>query len=124
MKILPLALLLSAAAIPALTQPQQPDAVLYQMGLKDETAGRLDRARLTLVTLASTYTSSPLADKARIELGAIVLYQEAKAQEKAGRAQEAYSEYRTLMRAFPDSPVARLADESAKALGFPSDPRR
>ena len=116
---------LLCAAVPVFSQvPADPDRVLFDLGTRAEAAGRLERAKLTLVTLASTYTGSPLADKARAELGAIYMFLEAQDKVRSGETQAAYETFRTLMRVYPESPLAKRADETSKSLGIPADPRR
>jgi len=120
-------LLLLCTALPLFSQntvPTNPAQVLFDMGTKDEAAGRLERAKLILKTLASTYDTDPLAAKAREELGAIYMFMEAQAEVGSGKTQAAYDSFRTLMRIYRDSPLAKLADETSKTLGIPPDPRR
>ena len=104
--------------------PAYPAQVLFELGAKDEAAGRLERAKLALVTLASTYSSSPLTAKARVELGGIYMFMEARAQVQSGRTSAANDTFRVLVRVYPDSPLAQRADEAARSLGIPPDPRR
>jgi outer membrane protein assembly factor BamD (BamD/ComL family) len=117
-------LLLAVAAMPVFSQSDEPAKVLFDAGTRDEQAGKLDRARLTLLTLAGTYTEHPLATKARAEIGAIYLFKEAQSQVQAGQPTVAYGTFRTLIRVYPESPLAKLADETAKSLGVPADPRK
>jgi outer membrane protein assembly factor BamD (BamD/ComL family) len=123
MKTLTLVLLVMSA-IPAFSQNDDPAKVLFDVGARDEQAGKLDRAKLTLLTLAGTYTEHPLAIKARAEIGAIYLFKEAQSQVQAGQPRAAYEAFRTLMRVYPESPLAKLAGETAKSLGAPADPRK
>jgi TolA-binding protein len=106
------------------SQNDDPAKVLFDLGTRDEQAGRLDRAKLTLLTLAGTYTEHPLTTKARTEIGAIYLFKEAQSQVTAGQTETAYGTFRTLIRVYPESPLAKLADETAKSLGVPADPRK
>ena len=121
MKALTLLLLL-AAAVPAFSQSGDPAKVLFDAGTQDEQAGKLDRAKLTLLTLAATYPDHPLAAKAKTEIGAIYLLKEAQSQVQAGRARTAYGIFHTVMTVYPESPLAKLADETAKSLGLPVGP--
>jgi outer membrane protein assembly factor BamD (BamD/ComL family) len=123
METLTLSLVL-VAAIPVFSQNDDPAKVLFDLGTRDEQAGRLDRAKLTLLTLAGTYTEHPLTAKARTEIGAIYLFKEAQSQVTAGQTETAYGTFRTLIRVYPESPLAKLADETAKSLGVPADPRK
>jgi hypothetical protein len=84
----------------------------------------LDQAKLILVTLASTYAGHPLAENAKTEIGALYMAREAQAQAREGKTAEGYATFRSLMRIYPDSPLAKLADEAARSLGVPPDPRR
>jgi hypothetical protein len=123
MKTLTLLLLL-VAVVPAFSQSADPAKVLFDVGTRDEQAGKLDRAKLTLLTLAGTYTEHPLANQARAEIGAIYLFKEAQLQVIAGQPAAAYSTFRMLMRVYPESPLAKLANETAKSLGVPPDARK
>jgi outer membrane protein assembly factor BamD (BamD/ComL family) len=117
-------LLLFLAAIPTFGQAVDPAKVLFDVGTREEQAGRPERAKLALLTLASTYQSHPLADRAKVEIGAIYLFLEAQAQVQSGKTQDGYATFRTILRVYPESPLAKLADEAAKSLGIPADPRR
>jgi len=123
MKTLFLVLLL-LAAIPTFGQSVDPAKVLFDLGTRDEQAGRPERAKVALLTLASTYQGHPLADRAKVEIGAIYLFLEAQAQVQSGKTQGGYDTFRTVLRVYPESPLAKLADEAAKSLGIPADPRR
>jgi TolA-binding protein len=112
------------AAIPMLGQSSDPAKVLFDLGTRDEQAGRPERAKLTFLTLAATYLDDPLAEKAKVEIGAIYLFLEAQAQVNSGKTRDGYKTFRTVMRVYPESPLAKLADETAKSLGIPADPRR
>ena len=110
-------------AIPTFGQ-SDPAQVLFDIGIRDEQAGRLERAKLTLVTLAATYQGQPFADKAKTEIGAIYLFLEAQALVQSGKTQDGYATFRLVSRVYPESPLAKLADEAAKSLGIPASPRR
>jgi hypothetical protein len=49
------------AALLVFAQPEDPPKILFDYGVRDEQSGRLDRAKLVLLTLARTYHDSPLA---------------------------------------------------------------
>jgi outer membrane protein assembly factor BamD (BamD/ComL family) len=117
-------LLLAVTTMPVFSQSDEPAKVLFDASTRDEQAGKLDRAKLTLLTLAGTYTEHPLAAKARAEIGAIYLFKEAQSQVQAGQPTVAYGAFRTLIRVYPESPLAKLADETARTLGVPADPRK
>jgi TolA-binding protein len=120
MKALTLLLLL-VASIPVFSQ-SDPAKVLFDGGSRDEQAGKLDRAKLTLLTLAATYPENPLAAKAKTEIGAIYLFKEAQSQVQAGQPRTAYSIFHTLMTVYPESLLAKLAEDTAKSLGLPAEP--
>jgi|SRR5580658_1913517 outer membrane protein assembly factor BamD (BamD/ComL family) len=115
-------MLLAMAATPVFSQNGDPATVLFDAGIRAEQAGKLDRAKLTLLTLASTYAEDPLATKAKAEIGAIYLFKEAQSLVQAGKARNAYGAFHTLMRVYPESPLAKLADETAKSLGLSGEP--
>lgn len=119
-----LLVLCALAAVPSFGQIPEPAVVLLNRGLRDEAAGRLEEAKLILVTLASTYAGHPLAEKAKVEIGALCLYREAQALVREGKTIDGYSAFRTVMRIYPESPLAKLADDASKSLGIPPDPRR
>jgi outer membrane protein assembly factor BamD (BamD/ComL family) len=123
MKTLSLLCLL-LAALPIFGQPADPAQVLFDVGTRHEQAGRAEQAKLILLVLASTYHGHPLAERAKVEIGALCLFMEGQAQVKAAKPQEAYDTFRTVMRVYPESPLAKVADETAKSLGIPADPRR
>jgi outer membrane protein assembly factor BamD (BamD/ComL family) len=104
------------------SQTNDPAKVLFDVGTRDEQAGKLDRAKLSLPTLAATYAESPLTARAKVEIGAIYLFKEAQSQVQAGQLRAAYGAFHTLMAVYPESPLARLADETAKSLGLPAEP--
>ena len=119
------------AALPAFAQtpplnaaPADPAKVLLDFATKDEAAGRLEKAKLVLLTLASTYNVSLEATVARTEVGAIYMFWEAQAQAQSGKNQAAYDAYRTVVRVYPDSPLAKVADDASRSLGIPPKPRR
>jgi outer membrane protein assembly factor BamD (BamD/ComL family) len=123
MKALSLLLLL-ISAVSVFGQASDPGKTLFDTGTRDEQVGRLDRAKLTLLTMAATYPDHPLTSKAKVEIGAIYMFLEAQAQVQAGKISDGYGTFRTLMRVYPESPLAKLADETVKSLGIPADPRR
>jgi hypothetical protein len=119
-----LILLAAAPVIAGNAAAIDPAQILFDLGVKSEAAGNLDGAKAALVTLVSTYHGDPLAERAKSELAALCLYQEAQAEVRNGKPNDGYAAYRLVARAFPESPLAALANESAKSLGIPPDPRR
>jgi outer membrane protein assembly factor BamD (BamD/ComL family) len=116
MLILPL---LAAWTAPVFSQTAEPAKILFDAGVRAEQAGRVDRAKLTFLTLAATYTTDPWAAKAKVEIGAIYLFMDAQARVSAGQTRAAYDAFHTVMTIYPESPLAQLADEAAKSLGIP-----
>jgi outer membrane protein assembly factor BamD (BamD/ComL family) len=106
MKIAGISLLLGTALL-AFAQKGDPAATLFDIGVRDEQSGRLDRAKLTLLTLASTYYDSPLAEKAKLEIGAIYIFGEAQAQMRSGRSHDAYYAFNTVTRVYPGERALR-----------------
>jgi hypothetical protein len=83
--------------------------ILFDSAVHDEQSGRLDRAKLTLLTLASTNSDSPLAAKAKEEVGAIYIFEEAQAQARSGQSRAAYDAFNVVALIYPESALARLA---------------
>ena len=119
-----LALLLLAVAAPVFSQTDDPAKILYDSGTRDESAGRLDRAKLTLLTLAATYPESPFTAKVKVELGALYLLMEGRSQVQAGQTRAAAVTFRTVSEVYPESPLAKVAEHDAQALGIVLDPKR
>jgi len=105
-----------AGSTGALAQPAEPAQVLYDTAVREEAHGRLERARLALVTLANTYYDSPLADKARREVFALDLFLDAREKQQAGYAKAAFITYRTMAQVYPESPLAQQAEASSRGL--------
>lgn len=78
-------MLLVVASVPVFSQSDNPAKALFDAGIRDEQAGKLDRAKLTFLTLAGTYAGHPLTTKAKAEIGAIYLFKEAQSQVQAGK---------------------------------------
>ena len=107
--------LLLGAGLLAFAQQEDPSKTLYDTGVRDEQSGRLDRAKLTLLTLASTYYDSPLAAKAKVEIGAIyILRRRRRGGVRQSRA--AYDTFGMVMRVYPESPLAKLASTEMRNL--------
>ena len=122
MKILSL-LLLSLAAIPTFAQSVDPARALFDLGSRDEQEGKVESAKLILLTLASTY-EGPLVEKAKTENGVVYMFLEAQSQVQSRKTLDGYTTFRKILRVYPESPLAKVADEAAKSLGIPADPRR
>jgi hypothetical protein len=84
--------------------------VLFQTGVQDVEAGKLDRARLTLQTLIDTYPEDPLAPDAKAQIDAINLYEEGLRRMREGRFEAAEFTFHTLLSVYPESPVAKQAE--------------
>ena len=115
MRTLGISILLSAAIL-AFAQQPDPAKTLFDVGVGDEASGRLDRAKLNLLTLASTYDDTPFTTKAKVEIGAIYVFEEAQAQMRSGQPLAAYRTFRTVTRAYPESPLAKLASDEMGRL--------
>ena len=108
--------LLLAGSAGAFAQPVEPAQVLFDTAVHDEAQGRFDRARLTLVTLANTYYTSPLAVRARNEVFALDLFLDAREQQQNGHAKAAFIAYRTMAQVYPESPLAKQAEATSRQL--------
>jgi outer membrane protein assembly factor BamD (BamD/ComL family) len=115
MKIAGISLLLATALL-VFAQKGDPATTLFDIGVQDEQSGRLDRAKLTLLTLASTYYDSPLAAKAKVEIGAIYLFAEAQTQMRSGQSHDAYNTFTIVTRVYPESALANLASAEMRNL--------
>jgi hypothetical protein len=58
---------------------------------------------------ASAYSDSPLAAKAKVEIGAIYIFEEAQAQARSGQSRAAYNSFNVVVLVYPESALARLA---------------
>ncbi len=114
MKLLAFVLLTGAAA--AVAQSVDPSRTLLDAALQDEEQGRFDRARLTLRTLATTYSESPLASRARSEVFAIDLFEEGQSKLRQGHTKAAYVTFRTVAQVYPESPLARQAEVVSRVV--------
>jgi hypothetical protein len=108
--------LLLAGAAGAFAQSAAPAQVLFDAAVRDEAHGRFERARLELVTLASTYSDSSLAARARSEVFALDLFLDAREKQQAGHAKAAFVAYRTVAQVYPESPLAQQAEATSRAL--------
>jgi hypothetical protein len=119
MKTLSMVLLL-AASTGAYGQPADPAQKLFDTAVRDEAHGKFDQARLVLVTLATTYSDSPLAARARTEVFALDLFLDAREKQQTGHARSAFIAYRTVAQVYPESPLAQQAEATSRALEPPA----
>lgn len=115
MKTAAISLLLGTTFL-VFAQQMDPPKILFDTGIRDEQSGRLDRAKLTLLTLASTYYDSTLATRAKVEIGAIYVFEEARAQMRSGQSRAAYNTFNTVTRVYPESALAKLASTEMRNL--------
>jgi hypothetical protein len=121
-------LMLLCAAGPLFSQDLppvgDPAQVLLNLGTKDETAGQLERAKLAFSD-AGLHVHHQFADRQGSGGIGRDLYVHGRPDPGSdGKTQSAYDTFRTLMRVYPESPLAKLADETAKSLAIPPNPRR
>ena len=90
--------------------------ILFDTAARDELSGRLERAKLTLLQLASTYSESPLVAKAKVEIGAIYLLEEAQARVRSGQSRAAYDTFNVLVVVYPESVLAGVASAEMRNL--------
>ena len=93
--------------------PDSPEE-LYKTAVRHEKQGKLDEARMNLLWLASYYSDSPLATRARDEIGAIHLFQDGQARFKDGRYGSATVTFRTVAQVYPESPLAKQAEAASR----------
>ena len=89
----------------------QPDRVLYDSAISDIQHNRFERARLTLQTLANTYSTSEYLAPAKLAI-ADSWYREGGTR---GLAQ-AEAECKDLIKFYPDGPEASKAKELLKKI--------
>jgi len=109
-------ILLLAAASGGYGQAASPAQTLFDTAVRDEANGKFERARLALVTLAHTYSNSPLAARARTEVSALDLFLDAREKQQKGRDRSAFIAYRTVAQVYPESPLAQEAEATSRAL--------
>lgn len=84
--------------------------VLFNTGVQDVEAGRLERARLTLQTLINTYPYDPLVPDAKAQIEAIKLYEEGQDRLRQGRFEAAEFTFQTLVSVYPESSLVTPAE--------------
>ena len=89
----------------------QPDRVLYDSAISDIQHKRFERARLTLQTLANTYSTSEYLAPAKLAI-ADSWYREGGARGSA----QAEAECKDLIMFYPDGPEASKAKELLKKI--------
>lgn len=105
-------LLLSAAC--AYSGPPDSPETLYRTAVRHERHGKLEQARMNLLWLTSYYAESPLATRARDEIGAIHLFQDGQARERDGRYGSATVTFRAVAQVYPESPLAKEAEAASR----------
>lgn len=93
--------------------PESPET-LYRTAVRHERRGKLEEARINLLWLTSYYAESPLALRARDEIGAIHLFQDGQARERDGRYGSATVTFRALAQVYPESPLAKEAEAAGR----------
>jgi outer membrane protein assembly factor BamD (BamD/ComL family) len=111
LSFLPMILL---GALCAYAAPQDSPETLYRTAVRHEKRGRLEEARTNLLWLASYYAESPLATRARDEIGAIHLFEDGQARERDGRYGSATVTFRALAQVYPESPLAKEAEAASR----------
>ena len=94
--------------------PASPEA-LYKTAVRHEKRGNLEQARQNLLWLTSYYAESPLAIRARDEIGAIYLFEDGQARLRDGRYGSATVTFRTIAQVYPESPLARQAEAAGRS---------
>ncbi|HUK18325.1 MAG TPA: POTRA domain-containing protein [Bryobacteraceae bacterium] len=108
--LLPIVVVLCAYATP----PDSPEA-LYKTAVRHEKRGNLEEARINLLWLANYYSESPLATRARDEIGAIHLFEDGQARVRDGRYGSATVTFRTVAQVYPESPLAKQAEAASRS---------
>lgn len=114
MKLFPCLPFLLLSAVCAYSGPSESPETLYRTAVRHERAGKLEEARINLLWLTSYYAESPLATRARDEIGAIHLFQDGQARVRDGRYGPATVTFRTVAQVYPDSPLAKEAEAASK----------
>lgn len=104
---------LLAAACAYASPPASPET-LYKTAVRHEKRGKLELARQNLLWLTNYYAESPLAVRARDEIGAIYLFEDAQARVRDGRYGSATVTFRTIAQVYPESPLARQAEAAGR----------
>jgi hypothetical protein len=115
MKKLSLLPLLLMGALCSFAAPQESPESLYKSAVRHEKRGKLEEARLNLLWLASYYSDSPLATRARDEMGAIHLFEDGQARVRDGRYGSATVTFRAVAQVYPESPLAKQAEAASRS---------
>jgi hypothetical protein len=102
------------AFFPAYASPPDPAQALFKSAVRHEKQGKLEVARLNLLWLANFYAESPLATRARDEMGAIHLFEDGQAHIRDGRYGPATVTFRTVAQVYPESPLAKQAEAASR----------
>ncbi len=111
LSLLPLFLL---GALCAYAAPQGSPESLYKSAVRHERRGNFEEARLNLLWLASYYSDSPLATRARDEIGALNLFEDGQARVRDGRYGSATVTFRAVAQVYPESPLAKQAEAASR----------
>jgi Surface antigen variable number repeat len=115
MKKFLLLLSISMVSCPAFASALVSAEALYKTAVRHERRGKLEEARQNLLWLASYYSESPLATRARDEIGAIYLFEDGQARVRDGRYGCATVTFRTVAQVYPESPLARQAEAASRS---------
>jgi hypothetical protein len=99
----------------AYASPQASPEALYKTAVHHEKHGRLEEARQNILWLTNYYAESPLAARARDEIGAIHLFEDGQARVRDGRYGSATVTFRTVAQVYPESPLARQAEAAGRS---------
>ena len=88
---------------------------LYRSAVRHERRGRLEEARVNLLWLTSYYSDSPLATRARDEIGALNLFEDGQARVRDGRYGSATVTFRAVAQVYPESPLAKQAEAAIRS---------
>jgi hypothetical protein len=103
------------AATCAYASPPSSPEELYKTAVRHEKRGKLEEARQNLLWLTNYYAESPLALRARDEVGAIYLFEDGQARVRDGRYGSAAVTFRTIAQVYPESPLARQAEAAGRS---------
>lgn len=99
---------------PAFAGPPDPAEALFKSAVRHEKEGKLEEARLNLLWLANFYAESPLATRAKDEMGAIHLFEDGQARIRDGRYGPATVTFRAVAQVYPESPLAKQAEAASR----------
>lgn len=102
------------AVYSAYATPPDPAEALFKSAVRHEKQGKLAEARLNLLWLTNLYAESPLATRARDEIGAIHLFEDGQARIRDGRYGPATVTFRAVAQVYPESPLAKQAEAASR----------